>query len=300
MKGIVFNIQRYSLDDGPGIRTTVFLKGCPLRCLWCSNPESQNSFPEVAHRDSICNKCGECVIVCDRRAITVDSKGVHINRTLCSNCAKCVDVCVPQALKVFGKEMSTEEVMEEIRKDIQYYRESGGGMTVSGGEPLLQVDFVMELLKRCQEEGIHTCLETCGYASRESLGKVLPYAMLVLYDMKHIDPVVHRRLTGFSNKIIIRNLKFIVSMGIPLIIRMPLIPGFNDSDEVITGIARAITSINKLKEIELLSYHNYGTGKYKMLDRHYKLEKLQRPEDAKLKRAKEIIDSFGINCEIIK
>jgi pyruvate formate lyase activating enzyme len=300
MKGIVFNIQRYSLDDGPGIRTTVFLKGCPLRCLWCSNPESQNSFPEVAHRDSICNKCGECVKVCDREAITVDEEGVHINRKLCSNCGKCVDVCVPQALKVFGKEMSIEEVMEEIRKDTNFYRESGGGMTVSGGEPLIQDDFMMELLKRCQEEGIHTCLDTSGYASRESLQKVLPYTLLVLFDMKHIDPVAHRRLTGFSNKLIINNLKFIVSTGIPLIIRMPLIPGYNDSNGVITGIARLISSIDESKEIELLPYHNYGMGKYKMLDRHYKLDKLQRPEDAKLKTAKEIIDSFGIHCEITK
>jgi pyruvate formate lyase activating enzyme len=300
VKGIIFNIQRYSVDDGPGIRSTVFIKGCPLRCLWCSNPESQKPWSEVAHSDSVCNKCGRCKEVCDTKAISVDDDGVHINRKRCTNCGKCVEVCVPGALKVFGNEISVEETFKEIQKDIQYYQTSGGGVTASGGEPLYQADFVAALFKRCQNEGIHTCLDTCGYATTAAVEKVLLYTSLVLFDLKCMDPITHRKLTGCSNKLINRNFELIVASGKPLIIRVPIIPGFNDSDEEITAIARTLVDINCLNQVNLLPYHKFGTGKYKMLDRRYKLGELVPPTDAKLRRAKEIFKSAGINCEIRK
>jgi pyruvate formate lyase activating enzyme len=297
-KGTIFNIQRYSIEDGPGIRTTVFVKGCPLRCLWCSNPESQKQWPEVEHRDFLCNKCGRCIDVCDAQAISIDDKGIHINRKKCTNCAKCVEVCIPEALKLMGEEKSVDEVFQEINKDLQYYRTSGGGVTVSGGEPLSQPEFTAELFKRCREAGIHTCLDTCGYAEVESLAKVLPYTCLVLFDLKHIDPVTHRNFTMHSNKPIIRNLKLIAARGVPFIIRVPLIAGFNDSDEALTTIARTIVSTNGAKEINLLPYHKFGMGKYKQLDRRYKLSELERLTDTEMQRVKEIFDVFGLNCQI--
>ncbi|MBN1367640.1 MAG: glycyl-radical enzyme activating protein [Dehalococcoidales bacterium] len=300
IKGIVFNIQRYSLDDGPGIRTTVFLKGCPLKCRWCSNPESQNIYTEISFRNSVCNKCGECSLVCKEGAIKIDDEGVNINRKLCSKCFNCVDVCAPQALKVIGKETSVDEVMAEIRKDLHFYQESGGGVTVSGGEPLAQASFTGEILKTCQEEGIHTCVETCGYGTKESLNKILPFTSLIYFDVKHIDPTIHKKFTGRSNKLIIDNLKYVASKGIPLVIRVPVITSFNDSDEVINNIACLVAGINKPLEIHLLPYHNYGIGKYKMLGRKYSLEELSRPIDSKLKILQEIVSSFGLNCEIVK
>jgi pyruvate formate lyase activating enzyme len=297
-KGIVFNIQRYSIDDGPGIRSTVFLKGCPLRCLWCSNPESQKAWPEVAHRDSLCNKCGRCREVCSVQAITIDAKGVHISRRLCNTCGKCVEVCNLGALQFFGKEMHVEEVFHEIQKDIQYYNGSGGGITISGGEPLYQPEFTIALLKQCQDKGIHTCIETSGYAEASVLEAVLPYTSLVLFDLKHMDPVIHQKLTGLSNKVIIRNLKLIIAKGNPVIIRVPVIPGKNDSSEELTAIARTVASMNQLRKVDLLPYHGFGMGKYQMLDQRYQLSQLVRPTDIELQRSKQIFEAFRVDCEI--
>lgn len=300
MKGVIFNIQRYSIDDGPGIRSTVFMKGCLLRCLWCSNPESQKPRPEVAHRDSLCNKCGQCKEVCEAQAICVNDKGVHINRKRCIACGKCVEVCSTGALKLFGKEMFVEEVFQEIQKDIQYYQGSGGGITLSGGEPLYQPEFTTALLKLCRDRGIQTCIDTSGYSEVRELEKVLPYTSLVLFDLKHMDPITHQKLTAFSNKPIIRNLELIVSRDVPVIVRVPIIPGLNDSSEELTAIARTVAGINHLSEVNLLPYHKYGIGKYQMLDRRYKLIQLVPPTDMELQKAKEIFESFGIYCEIKK
>lgn len=298
-KGIIFNIQRYSIDDGPGIRSTVFMKGCPIRCLWCSNPESQNPRPEVTHRDTSCTKCGRCIEVCDTRAISVDDLGVHINRKLCITCGKCVEECSPEALKIMGKEMSVEEVFDVLKKDIDYYQNSGGGITVSGGEVLSQPEFVTALLKRCRDSGIHTCLDTSGYGDTSALESILPYTSLVYFDLKHADPVAHRELTGVSNELIIRNLEFIVANGTPVVIRVPIVPGLNDSDKEITDIAQTVAGITKSSKVNLLPYHRFGMSKYKMLDLEYKLSELAYPTNEKLQRAKEIVESFGLTCEIV-
>ena len=195
--------------------------------------------------------------------------------------------------------MSLDEAFQELYKDMQYYRDSGGGVTVSGGEPLYQPEFVATLLKQCRDAGIHTCVETCGYSDGSALEKILPYVDLILFDLKHMDPIAHRKLTMCSNEPIIRNLELIVARGTPVIIRVPLITGLNDSDEDVTAIARTIGNMKHLNEVNLLPYHKFGMGKYKMLDRRYKLSKLVRPTELKLQRVKEIFESFGIDCKTI-
>jgi pyruvate formate lyase activating enzyme len=298
--GVVFNIQRYSTQDGPGIRTVVFLKGCTLRCWWCSNPESQRAHPEVAHSDSLCNLCQLCVSSCKTGAIMVNNRGVHINRKLCTNCGACADVCPLQAIKVYGKEMTVKEVLQEVEKDRGYFQNSGGGVTASGGEPLCQPDFVADLFKSCLDKGIHTALDTCGCVSTDALEEVLPYTRLVLFDIKHTDPEVHKKMTGRANDQIIRNLGFIARKGVSLTVRVPLIPGINDSDEEMRSIARIITEYGLEPKVDLIPYHRYGVGKYKMLDRRYKLNKLIPNRGNELERIKHVFESFGVEPNIVE
>jgi pyruvate formate lyase activating enzyme len=298
--GTVFNIQRYSIQDGPGIRTTVFLKGCPLRCLWCSNPESQDSRPEIVHRDSLCTKCGRCVDACSTKAVSIDDKGIAINRQLCTNCGECLKVCTPGALKVFGEKMSTAEVFQQVKKDVDFYRNSGGGITVSGGEPLSQPDFVAALFRLCRDKGISTCIDTSGFASIKALKKVLKYTSLVLFDIKLTDPAAHRKWTNRPNETIFRNLGLVVDRGIPLIIRVPLIPGINDSEEELRNIARSTAGfLKKPGRVDLLPYHKFGLGKYQMLDRKYQLEELTTQTDTHVQKARQLFESFGFECEIV-
>ncbi|MFC1929221.1 glycyl-radical enzyme activating protein [Chloroflexota bacterium] len=296
---IVFNIQRFSIQDGPGIRTTVFIKGCPLQCPWCSNPESQNAFPEVGHRNLLCNKCGRCVEVCEVHAISLTDNGVEINRETCTGCGKCAEVCVPEALKFYGEEMSVEEVFQEVVRDEPFYQNSGGGVTVGGGEPLSQPDFVAALLKRCRDAGIHTCIDTCGYAAPSAWKKVLPYTNLVLFDLKLIDPSAHRKVTGKSNEKILRSLKLVVEAGVPAIIRIPLIPGINDSKENIANTARYVAGLNGLREVNLLPYHRFGESKYVMLDRTYRLSELTSPNQSQLEELCDVVKSFDLDCEVV-
>ena len=298
VKGLVFNIQRYSIQDGPGIRTTVFLKGCPLRCLWCSNPESQNPRPEIAHRDSVCDGCGRCVEVCPLHAISLAGKTITIDRALCTNCGECVEACAPGALKMFGEEMSAAQVFREVKRDVDFFRESGGGVTVSGGEPLSQPDFVAALFNLCREDGIHTCIETCGLASAAALEKVLKYTSLVLFDIKLTDPTAHRQWTGQPNDKILRNLGIVIKKGIPVIIRVPLIPGVNDSEEELEKIAALAASL-KARRVDLLPYHKFGMGKYQQLDRKYSLEALNTQPDAQVQKARQLVASFGLDCEVV-
>jgi pyruvate formate lyase activating enzyme len=299
-KGIIFNIQRFSIQDGPGIRTTVFMKGCPLQCKWCSNPESQNFKPEIVHRDSLCTRCGLCISACPEKAISIQDKALSIDRKKCTSCGDCLSVCVPQALKVLGEEVSAGEVFRTIKRDADFYWDSGGGVTASGGEPLAQPDFVAALFQLCRNDGIDTCIETSGYANTEALKTVLPYTSLVLHDVKLADVESHRKWTGSSNKEVIRNLRVALASGVPVTIRVPLIPGINDTDQELKKIARiAADSQKNPVKVELLPYHRFGIGKYQQLDREYQLPELTTQKAPQIQKIKEFFESFGLECEVV-
>ena len=300
MEGIVFNIQRYSIDDGPGVRTTVFLKGCPLTCLWCSNPESQKYIPEVTYRYTSCKKCGTCITVCPEHAMTLDEEGVHIDRKACTNCGKCIEVCVHEALQMSGKKMTVDEVLKVVKRDADYYEASGGGVTASGGEILGQADFVAELFKRCRELGIHTCADTSGYGREEDMAKILEYSDLIYFDLKHMDAEEHIKMCGQSNELVLSNLALVVAKGVPVVIRVPLIPGYNDSEENLNALAKTVADLTKDAPVNILPYHRYGTNKYRMLDLKYPLEDVKEPTSEELEKVKGIIESYGLKCEISK
>ena len=295
--GKIFNIQRYSIDDGPGIRTTVFLKGCPLRCKWCSNPESQNAWPEIVHRDSFCHRCGTCITACPEKAIVLGDKGIEIDRQRCTNCGRCAEVCPYNALEMVGQEMLVDDVLSEVRRDAEYYRVSGGGVTASGGEPLSQADFVAELFARCGEEGIHTCLDTSGYASPGAFKKVLAYTNIVFFDIKHTDPERHEEMTKHQNGVILDNLQIVVKSGVDVIIRIPVLSGLNSTVEEMADTAKLIRD-SGLNKVHLLPYHKYGVGKYEMLDREYPLEDLVPPAPEELEAIVRMMNKYSLDCEV--
>ena len=298
--GIVFDIQGYSIDDGPGIRKLVFLKGCHLRCAWCSNPESQKFVPEVEFFPQKCIQCGLCVKVCSKDAINsnlVLGDGFKIDRSLCDDCGECVEHCPTGALREIGHPITVDEVMEEVEKDRSYYRKSGGGVTLSGGEPLAQPQFTLELLKRCFEMNIHTAIETAGYAPWTDLEPVLPFTDLIIYDVKHWDQEIHERMTGVSNCKIIQNLNRLSKTGKEILIRVPLIPGFNLEPKALVQIAKLVKE-NNLKHVSFLPFHQLGKSKYRRLSREYSYEHvvnlLTLQESQTVIEAKRIFTDFGL------
>ena len=299
-EGTVFNIQRYSIDDGPGIRTTVFLKGCPLRCPWCSNPESQNPRPELSYRYTSCKKCGACADVCPNGAPTLTEDGIRIDRARCVVCGACVKVCLAEALKISGESMTTDKVFKVIRKDAVYYETSGGGVTCSGGEILSQPDFVASVFSRCKEEGMHTCADTSGYGSPEALDKVLAHTDLVYFDLKLADAQKHRELIGVPPDLILRNLRAIAARGIPTVIRVPLVPTYNDSDENLRAIAALTAEIVPDATVHILPYHKYGANKYAAVGMRYALDDLAENTPENLARARDVFESRSLKCEVSK
>ena len=260
-KAIVFDIQRASLHDGPGIRTTIFLKGCPLNCLWCHNPESVKSKRQLFFQFEKCTQCGGCAEVCPENVHRVTNDNHFIDFDKCTFCGKCVAVCNFSALRIIGREMTTDEVMPEILADIDFYRKSGGGMTLSGGEPLLQFAFSLEILKKCKELGIHTCVETSGEISVKKFGSILPYVDFLLFDYKVTGLKEHKKYTGVSNERILKNLDTAYHFGVPIVLRCPVIPGVNDTDLHFSGIAELDKKYPDLNGIELLPYHTMGNSK---------------------------------------
>jgi len=298
VRGVVFGIERYAVHDGPGIRTLIFLKGCPLRCLWCDNPESQKIKSEIFLITDRCIGCGECLAECPQGAGTLSKAGqITINRKLCAGCGKCVETCYAGARVLVGKCMTVEDVLGEIMKDLKFYRASGGGVTLSGGEPLMQAEFAREVLRRCNERNIHTAIETSGYANWDMIEAVFRYADLVLLDIKHMDSLVHRRLTGVPNEPILENAIRVSELKVPMVVRIPIIPGFNDSEANIRETANFVKKLRTVNKIELLAYHSYGSPKYKRLGRRYRLRNLRSPTGESMSRLKEIVVSYGIRCE---
>jgi len=297
--GCVFNVERFATRDGPGIRTTVFLKGCSLRCLWCSNPESMQPLPQLFFFENLCQRCGQCVPVCPNNATSANpgDGAISIDRSLCTGCGKCVEVCPAKAREISGKIMTVDEVMEEVRKDSLFYQNSGGGVTVSGGEPTLQPEFVRELLRQCQQAAFHTCLDTCGVVQTEVLAGILEYTDLVLFDNKHMDTEKHKEITGADNKLILENLKMIVAQGKPVIIRLPLVPEHNDSEENIRDLATLMNELG-LTRIDLLPYHSLGKTKYERLGIEYKLADLKPHESNQVDQIKAILESYGLQVGI--
>ena len=296
--GCVFNIERFAIRDGPGIRTTVFLQGCPLRCLWCANPESMSPAPQLFYLENLCTRCYRCVEACPNKATTKTPEGaIAINRSLCKACGKCVEACPNKAREISGKLMTVEEVLEEVKKDALFYQNSGGGVTFSGGEPTQQPEFLWHLLKRCQESGIQTALDTSGFVKPEILKKVLEHTNLVLYDIKHMDPAKHKELTDVDNRLILENARMIAAMGKPMIIRVPLIPGHNDSRENLKALADFMLGLG-LKKIDLLPYHSLGKIKYQRLGMEYKLSDLKPFAAGEVAKIKADLESYGLQVGV--
>lgn len=295
-KGLVFDIKKFAVDDGPGIRTTIFLKGCPMRCLWCHNPEGQTSALELMYRYKKCIKCGECVGVCPNNAL-VSRKKLSINRKICSLCGDCAKKCPSEALAIIGKKTSVEGVMREIGKDSAFYEESEGGITISGGEPLLQIDFTDAILSECKKRDIHTAVDTCGYASRKAIEKIKDKTDLFLYDLKVMNDAKHRKYTGKSNRQILRNFKILAENGNNLLVRFPLIPGINDDKENVNKTVDFILSYG-IKRVCLLPYHRAGIEKYRSLGRRYYLGFIKTPSEQRLNSIKEQLEDSGLIVKI--
>jgi pyruvate formate lyase activating enzyme len=299
-KGIVLYIQRFSIDDGPGIRTTVFLKGCSLRCQWCANPEAMNLQPEIITKSGKCIKCGRCAEVCPRNAIALTEEDRKIDWSNCDLCLKCTEVCPSGAIERVGEYMSAKDVMrKEVLRDRADYQRSNGGMTLSGGEPTLQWQFALDLLKEGKKEGVRTALDTSGFQKWDIMEKILEYVDLVLFDIKHLDPEPHKRATGVSNELILGNLKKAMSNDTKIWIRCPVIPGFNDSEEYFKQLAKYLLSLEKpVEKIFLLPFHNLANSKYSALGRSYSYAEVPSPTEEAMEGLKTILESSGLPVSI--
>jgi pyruvate formate lyase activating enzyme len=300
-RGLIFNIQYFNIHDGPGIRTVVFFKGCPLSCQWCSNPEAMDSRPELGLRRALCNNCGKCLEACDEKALFFDDAEVlGVARQKCDACGACVPDCAPEALTIYGREMTAEEVFEEVRRDQLFYDGSGGGMTASGGEPLQQPGFLAAIFGLCREANIHTCLETSGCASPRAWSQVLPVTDYVLFDLKHMDSRSHRELAGTPNERILDNARRVAASGVPVLFRMPLVPRLTDTPENIRATADFVKSLEgvDVQGIELMPYHRMGMGKYETLDKQYLMGEVKPPEPAEVEAVRRRFEEFGLKCSV--
>jgi pyruvate formate lyase activating enzyme len=307
---VVFNIQRFSLHDGPGIRTTVFLKGCSMRCFWCHNPEGQHHQPELRYFPDRCLACGACVESCPNQAHEIHD-GVHVFlRERCDLSAKCVETCTPQALQLEGRLMTVEQVMEEVLSDKPFYDASGGGVTLSGGEPTMSRDFALEILKECRRKQIHTAVETCGEVPWKSLEVLLPLTDLIMMDLKHISRVKHERATGQANDRILENAHQLALTDKPLVFRTPIVPTVNDTEEEIGNIASFVRGLIELRKTtkkvgdkpadiryELLAFHKLAADKYPSLGMEYKAAALTPPTKEKMACLIEAAKRHGIEVK---
>ena len=288
-KGIIFDVKQFSIHDGPGIRTTVFLKGCPLSCWWCHNPEGQAMKPELILRPERCIGCGACLEVCEHNAISQDGERIVTDRERCTACGDCVQVCYAEARELVGRAVTVAEVMDEIERDTAFYDQSGGGVTFSGGEPLAQPEFLRDLLRACQAQGLHTTLDTCGFAPWEALDDVRQYVDLFLYDLKLMDNARHRAFTGVSNRPILENLRRLSRTGHSIVLRVPVIPGINDDEENLRAMGAFAADLPHLERVDLLPYHRIGRDKYRRLGKPCPMPETEPPSEERMDEIAKIV-----------
>jgi len=299
MMGVVFSIERYALEDGPGIRTLVFLKGCPLKCKWCANPESQIFTPQILYFRNKCVSCRRCIELCPHDAIQIsDEFGLITDPDRCTLCGTCIDACYHGAREMSGEEMEVRDVLDIVERDKMFYDKTGGGVTISGGEPLLQTRFVRELTRECRESGIHTAIETTLYANKETVKLALEFNDLVFVDVKHINSDLHEQFTGVRNERILENIKMIDELGKQFIVRIPFIPGFNDDDDTQILIYQWAAKLKNLKWIEILPYHRLGMGKYLGLGRSYPMGDVSPVSKQSLSYLRSMGVEFGVEIRI--
>ena len=304
-EGYIFEIQRLSTEDGPGIRTTIFFKQCPLKCVWCHNPESIEYRKAIQWFDNKCIGCEQCIDVCPTNSLSFDKFGLRINRDTCLACGSCAEICPTTALKVSGEKIALETLVNEVIKDKSYFETSNGGITCSGGEPTLQIDFLIKFLKECKRNGIHTALDTSGFASQAVYEKILPYVDLILYDLKEIDPIRHKEYTGVSNKTILKNCKWLADsihsgVQVKLWIRTPLIPGYTARDDNVEGIAQFISTNlgDAVERWDLLSFNNFALAKYERLDLNWPLKSSSLLTKAEMEHYVQIAQKIvGVNVQ---
>lgn len=295
----IFDIKRYAINDGPGIRIVIFLKGCNLNCAWCHNPESISSETERMYAPAKCIRCGTCVMACPEKAITLTSEGIITDTERCNMTGSCAEVCPTKAIEISGHPMSVNEIMDEIEKERVFFDQSGGGVTFSGGEPLLQSKFLIELLDECGRRGIHRAVDTAGLASTEILLDVAKRTDLFLYDLKMMDTEKHRKWVGVPNEKILDNLKILAKTGANIIIRIPLIGGVNDDTENMEGTARFVAELSgERKEVNLLPYHKIAQTKYQKLGRPEAFQLLEEPTKKAQQQAIAMFEKYGINATI--
>lgn len=309
MTPLIFDIRRYSINDGPGIRITIFMKGCSLRCAWCHNPESQSPEVQKLYTASKCIGAQDCIEVCPEDALTLTRDGIVTDYEKCTLCGLCAEACPTKAIEMSGKSYGVEDLMQIIERERVHIDHSGGGVTFSGGEPLMHPEFLIEMLKACGEKGLHRAVDTCGFASIETLLEVAKHTDLFLFDLKLMDPVQHKKWTGKNNRLILDNLKLLAETGANINIRIPFIKNVNTDVEEITGMAEFISKLNlKCRSLEtatpgnprvnLLPYHNIASGKYKKLEMYYDTASMTEPTPEDMKTAAEIFGKYGIEVEI--
>ncbi|UCG46913.1 MAG: glycyl-radical enzyme activating protein [Phycisphaerales bacterium] len=296
--GLVFDIKRYAIHDGPGIRTTVFFKGCPLSCRWCHNPESWRGEPELGLRSGRCVRCGRCVEACTAGALSLGANGSVTDAGKCRLCGRCVDACLSGAREIIGRKMTASEVIAEIERDLIFYDESGGGATFSGGEPLMQPDFLLKLLQQCRSREIHTAVDTTCHAEPDLLEKVAAATDLFLCDFKHVDREMHRRFTGVDNDLILKNIRRLADAGKQIVIRIPIVAGFNDYRAAVEMAGKFAASLPNVEEIDILPYNSGGLSKAPRLMGNFDLMQAEAPDDEKMAAIAEVLGGYGFQVKI--